>query len=357
MRYPPATPSLIHAARLRLAVPLVAVLATAALAACGAGALPSPVVQPSPSAAIQSPTGTAAPSPSPIAFPMTLTDDEGTSVTIPSAPRKIVSLTPASTEILFAIGLGPEVVGRTEADDYPPEAAAVPTVASYTAVDVEKIVGLGADLVIAGGNGFNPPDSIAKLRSLGIPVVVVYAKDVQGVFDDIRLVGRASGASPAADDLAASMASQFDAIRTATSGLEEPLVFYEIDASSKIYTAADDSFLAEMIGIAGGKPLTTGSATNYELPLEQLVSANPSIILLGDAAYGVTADQVRARSGWGTIAAVRAGAIEPVDDVVITRPGPRLVQGLLDLVAAIHPELGLGPSGSPVPQASAAATP
>jgi iron complex transport system substrate-binding protein len=331
------------APRFRAAFLTLAWLGTIALAACG-GTAPSPSAAPLATAsAVPTEAPSTLPSASPIAYPLMLTDDEGTRVTIPTPPMRIVSLTPATTEILFAIGLGPQVVGRTEADDYPAAAASIPSVASYTAVDVEKIVGLGADLVIAGGNGFNPPDAIAQLRSLGIPVVVVYAQDVQGVFDDVRLVGQAAGASAAASRLADSMASQFDAIRAATDGLERPLVFYEIDASSKIYTAADDSFLAEMITIAGGTPLTTGSTTNYEISLERLISANPSIILLGDAAYGVTADQVKARSGWGSIDAVKSGAIHPVDDVVITRPGPRLVQGLLDLVQAIHPELVPGP--------------
>jgi iron complex transport system substrate-binding protein len=340
MRHPPASSALLRAAF---------VLVALVLAACGgAGPSPSAAALANPSAA-PAPGASIAPSASPIAYPLTLTDDEGTKVTIPAPPKKIVSLTPATTEILFAIGLGPDLVGRTEADDYPAAAASVEAVASYTAVDVEKIVGLGADLVIAGGDGFNPPDSIAKLRSLGIPVVVVYAADVEGVLDDIRLVGQAAGASAAASSLADSMAAQFDAVRSATNGLERPLVFYEIDASSKIYTAADDSFLAEMLTIAGGKPLTTGSTTNYEISLEQLVSANPSIILLGDAAYGVTPDQVKARAGWGTIAAVQGGAIDPVDDVVITRPGPRLVQGLLALVRAIHPELTLDSVESSTP--------
>ncbi|HJW21953.1 MAG TPA: ABC transporter substrate-binding protein [Candidatus Limnocylindrales bacterium] len=318
-------------------------LVTAAVAGCGgSGSSPSAIALASAGQSPGSTTGTQ-PSASPASYPLTLTDDEGTQVTIPTAPRKIVSLTPATTEILFAIGLGPKVVGRTEADDFPAAAATVETVASFTAVDVEKIVGLGADLVIAGGNGFNPPDSIAKLRSLGIPVVVVYAKDVRGVLDDIRLVGRAAGAGSPAADLATSMAAQFDAVRAATAGIERPLVFYEIDASSKIYTAADDSFLAEMITIAGGQPLTTGSTTSYEISLEKLVSANPAVILLGDTASGVMPGQVAARAGWGTIAAVISGSIYPVDDVVITRPGPRLVQGLVDLVRAIHPELGFPP--------------
>ena len=327
------------------------------LAACsGAVASPSsPPAVPSPTAAPGSALPSLAPSPSPAAFPTTLTDDEGTAVTIASVPRKIVSLTPATTEILFALGLGPSLVGRTGSDDFPPQASAIPVVASYTGVDVEKIVAASPDLVLAGGDGFNPPADIAKLRSLHVPVLVVYAPTVEGVFDDIRLIGKATGATGPANALADSMGRQFDAIRTATSGAEHPKVFYEIDATSAIYTAADESFLAEMLSDAGGTPVTTGSTTDYAIPLEKLVAANPQVILLGDAAYGVTAGQVEARSGWSTIAAVQSGSIFPIDDVVVTRPGPRLVLGLIDLVRVIHPELGIAPLRTAVPTASSAA--
>jgi cobalamin transport system substrate-binding protein len=304
------------------------------------------------------PPSVAAPSvaitPTALSYPLGLTDDEGTLVTIPAAPARIVSLTPATTETLFAIGAGPKIVGRTDSDDYPAQASSIPIVVSLGVLDVEKIVGLAPDLVVAGGNGFNSPDSIAKLRSLGIPVVVVYAPTVDGVLDDIRLIGLAAGAPDAANALADSMSTQIDAINAITDPIEPPTVFYEIDASSKIYTAADQSFLAEMITIAGGIAVTTGSTASYEISLEQLIDADPAVILLGDAAYGVTPDQVKARSGWGTISAVATGSIYPVDDTVITRPGPRLVQGLLDLVRAIHPELDLGPLGSGGPASSAA---
>ncbi|HEV2005419.1 MAG TPA: ABC transporter substrate-binding protein [Candidatus Limnocylindrales bacterium] len=322
--------------------------------ACSAGSA-------SPSAGAFAPTFAAtlalAPTTAAAAFPVTLTDDEGTAVTIPSKPQKIVSLTPASTEILFAIGAGPRVVATTNFDDYPPEAIPLPDVATFTSVDAEKIVGLGTDLVIAGGNNFNPPASIAKLRSLNIAVIVTYAKDVAGVLADIGLVGKAAGESAAADSLATSMSAQFDAIRAVTSGAPHPKVFYELDATSKIYTTTDASFLQEMVQIAGGDPITTGSTTNSEISLEQLIAANPAVIVLGDAPYGATPGQVKARPGWATIQAVQTGAIVGVDGNVIARPGPRLVLGLLDLLRAIHPEIAL-PSGlpSPVPAASPAAS-
>ena len=184
---------------------LLPVLLLVGCASAGPSSTPIPTVAQA--------TPTAVPTATPVAYPLTLTDDEGTSVTIPAKPTKIVSLTPATTEILFAIGAGPRVVATTDFDDYPPEAVALPDVASYTSVDAEKIVGLRTDLVIAGGNGFNPPDAITKLRSLNIPVVVTYGSNVAGVLADIRLVGQAAGDADAADTLASSMGAQFDAVR------------------------------------------------------------------------------------------------------------------------------------------------
>lgn len=331
----------------RLRAHPIVVLALAALlvAACGAAAtpVPSPTAA-SPTAGPATPTPTPAVEPTPAAaFPLTLVDDEGTSVALPARPERIVSLTPATTEILFAVGAGPRVVATTDFDDYPPEAVPLPDVATYQGVDVEKIVGLEADLVVAGGNGFNSPEALARLRSLGIPVLVVYAPDVATVLADIELVATAAGEAVAGAALAATMRTEIDAITAAVTadGGPRPRVFYELDATKEIYGPADDSFIAEMISLAGGDPITTGSPTVYSIPLETLIAADPEVVVLGDAAYGVTAEQVVARPGWGGITAVREGAIRPVDDVVVTRPGPRLAEGLRALALAIDPAVVL----------------
>ena len=320
------------------------------LAACnGAGA---PSASPSPTAVAATATATATPIPSPSlapAFPATLTDDEGTAVTIPAEPRKIVSLTPAVTETLFALGAGPRVIATTDFDDYPPAALKLPHVASYTSVDVEKIVGMAADLVIAGGNSFNPPEAITRLRGLGIPVLVVYAPNVATVLKDIRLIGSAVGLAAAATTMTDTMQADFDAVSGATAGLPKPRTFYELDTSTgPIYTVADSSFTQEMIVLAGGDPITTGSKTDFAIPLEKLIKADPQLMLLGDAAYGVTADQVRARAGWKVMTAVKTGQIRPVNDLIVTRPGPRLAAGLRELALAIHSDLVL-PSSAPIP--------
>ncbi len=141
-----------------------------AVAACSTGPGATPTIPPDATGSIQpATTGTPMPSPS-AAFPVSLTDDEGTKVELPAEPTKIVSLTPAATETLFALGVGDRIVGKVEDFSlFPPEAAAIPDVAKFGEVDVEKIVGLEADLVIAGGNNFNPPDAIAQLRAARRP--------------------------------------------------------------------------------------------------------------------------------------------------------------------------------------------
>ena len=315
-----------------------AIVLTLAIVACagpaGSGSTPPP----------STPAATATPAPT-AAFPITLTDDEQTEITIPSEPRRIVSLTPAATEILFAIGAGDRVVAKVEdITPWPPDADDLPVVATFQGVEVERIVDIDPDLVIAGGVGFTDPEAVAQLRRLQIPVIVVYADSTDGAFRDIELIGDAVGEGPAARDLTASMRAAFDQVEAATAGLPKPRVFYEIDATSKIYTPAEGSVYAEMLNLAGSEPLLTDRS--YEISLEEIVAFDPEIILLGSPF--ATPEQVGDRPGWGGIAAVRNGKIVPVNDTIITRPGPRLVDGLRALARAIHPDVELPePSAEP----------
>jgi iron complex transport system substrate-binding protein len=329
------------------------------LSACGSSGA-SPSVAPASAAATARPTTTPTESPSHIAaFPATLTDDEGTSVTIPAEPEQIVTLTNAATETMFELGLGDRVVGKVEDFTvYPPEAAAVPDVAKFGSVDVEQIVAAGTDLVIAGGSNFNPPESIAKLRQLGIPTVVIFAEDMPGALADIELMGTAVGRPEEAAAITADIQGAIDEVTAATAALDEPRVFYELDASNGYFGPAPDYFGTEMIEIAGGDPLTSGTDGVYQIEPEKILEFDPQVVLLGDAAYGVTPEQVAARPGWDVLSAVKDGAIRPIDDIIVTRPGPRLGDGLRTLALAIHPDLALpGASASASPAASASATP
>lgn len=352
-------------AHLRPAPVLLALMAALLLGACSAGPAATPTLAPAtpvpsaaaPGASATAPaTASATPSavpPAAAAFPVTLTDDEGTSVTIPAEPKRIVSLTPAVTETLFALGVGDRIVGKSQ--DvllYPPEAGSIPDVEKFdgsaVVVDVEKIVADKADLVIAGGNFGTPPDAVQKLRALGIPVLVLYAPDVSTVYSDIGLQGQAVGRPAEAAAILGQMQAAFTGVADAVAGAARPRVFYEIDATGAFYGPADTSFLAEMISLAGGDPITTGSPDKYDISAERLLTADPQVILLGDATYGVTPADVAKRPGWSTMTAVKDGAIRPIDDTTITRPGPRLFSGLELLAAAIHPDLAI-PSASPIP--------
>ncbi len=306
------------------------------LAACaGAAATPIPTIAPAPTAALTAaPTATPAP-----VFPLTITDDEGTAVTIAAEPRRIVALTPAATETLFAIGAGGRVVAKVEdITPYPPEADGLPIVATYQGVDIEQIVALQADLVFAGGLGFTPPAAVAQLRGIGIPVVVLYAESIDEALAGIETVGAATGASSRAATLVAGMRAEVDRLAGLTANLDRPRTFYEIDATSDIYTVPAGSLYEELLILAGADPITTNSS--YQISLEQLILADPAVILLGDGGYTTAAD-VTARPNWSGIRAVVDGKIFPVEDTLITRPGPRLVDGIRALIAVLHPEVQL----------------
>jgi cobalamin transport system substrate-binding protein len=292
----------------------------------------------------------------------TLVDDTGTTVTVPAIPQRVISLSPAITEIAFAAGAGDRLVGGTDFDDYPPEAPALPDVATYQGVLMEQLVALDPDLVLASGNGLTPDADIARMRDLGYPVVVTYSTSVDDVLTDIQLIGTALGgdATPGADALATRMRTDLaDIERLAAAAASRPRTFYETGDDPELYGVAPGSFAADMVERGGGEAITTGDPAVWTMPVERLVAADPQVILLGDAAYGVCPDTVAARDGWADLSAVRSGSIEPVNDIVITRPGPRLAQGLASVTRAIHPELAAELSSYPAdpPMCSATASP
>jgi iron complex transport system substrate-binding protein len=298
-------------------------------------------------------------------FPITVIDDDGTHVTLEAAPDRVISLSPANTEIVFGLGEGDRLVGGSAFDDYPAEAAPLPDVVTFdTGVIMEQVVALEPDLVLAAGNNFTPTADIERMRRLGYPVIVVYAETVDEVLEDIQLIGDALGDGPDARAMVAQMDAELDEVTAAVSATTtRPRTFYQIGSEPEIYAPAPDSFVADMVERAGGDPITTSDPAVFSIPVEQLVAADPEVIVVGDALYGVCPDAVMARPGWETMTAVVNGDVRPVNDIVVTRPGPRLAEGLASLALAIHPELDLSgieiesppctETGSPAPSASA----
>jgi iron complex transport system substrate-binding protein len=314
-----------------------AVAAALLLAACGA--IGGDASAPAESAGVDA--SATAPAP----FPVTLTDARGSDVTLTAPPQRIVSLAPSNTEIVCALGGCDRIVAVTDYDDHPPEVTELPKVVIQTQVDVEAVVAAEPDLVLAAGNELTPTSVIEQLDGLGIAVLTLYPETLEEVTADIVLIGRAIGAGAEAADLVDEIEDRVDAVVAAVDGADRPRTLYEVfHAEGTTYTAGAGSFLASLVELAGGEPVT-GDAQGV-IGAEDLVAADPELVLLGTASYdpsladpAAALDAVRQRPGWSDLAAVTDGRVVPyLDDIVTTRPGPRIVDGLEALARAIHPE-------------------
>ena len=276
---------------------------------------------------------------SPASAAITLTDGLGRSVVLNEAAQRVVSLAPSNTEILFAVGAGEQVIGRDEFSDYPAEAAAIESVGgSMGEYSVEAIVALQPDLVLAAE--INSPELVKQLEDLGLTVYyLANPTTLEEMYVNLEIVAQLTGEDPTklTDSLKARVTAVDEKIMPLSA---RPSVFYEIDATdpTKPYTYGPGTFGDLLITRAGGFNIGGALTDAYpQISLEQIVVSNPSIILLGDSMWGVTVEAVTARPGWETIEAVKSNQIFPIDDNLISRPGPRLVDGLEQLAKLLHP--------------------
>ena len=305
----------------------VLVLAAVALAACGGA---------SGSSGASSPT----------AGPLTATDDSGHQVTLTAPAARVVSLAPANTEIAFAIGAGAKLVAGTSYDDYPAAAKALPKIGDFQSPSVEKIVSFQPDLVLAAGGiqaGLR-----TKLENLGIKVFVVDPSTLDGVYTDLTGLGRLMGVSAQATKVVADMKLRAGAVEQRVAGLTRPAVFVEI-YSKPLMTAGKSTFIDDLVGLAGGTNIGSAAGSGYPaFSSEVLFKDNPDVYI---ATTGSMANptQIAKRSGYDGLKAVKNGRVYVIEDNLLVRPGPRLVDGLEQLARAIHPEV----FGSPSPSVSA----
>ncbi len=317
--------------RRRINLMLILALAAVFAAACSPAATPTPA-QTAPPLPAATPTGES----------VTLTDGLGREVTLQSAPQKVVSLAPSNTEILFALGAAGQVVGRDEFSDFPAEAKALPSIGgSMGQYDMEAIASLQPDLVLAAE--LNTPEQVRALEELHLTVYYLSnPKDLDGLYANLLTVGSLTGHTVEAEKLAGQLQERVTGIAAKLQNASaRPLVYYELDASdpAKPYTMGPGTFIDQLIQLAGGENIGGRLTSAYgQLSLEEILVANPDVILLGDAAYGVTPDVVAARPGWSAIQAVKNGKVHPFDDNLVSRPTPRLVDGLEALARLIHPE-------------------
>ncbi len=308
--------------------------ALASLIACA----PAPTPTPQPTVV---PINTTIPA-TPTSSTITVTDSANRSVTIAGAPKRIVSLAPSTTEIAFALGLGERVVAVDTFSDYPADAKKIATIKTFP-LNLEQIVSLKPDLVLAAG--ITSLDDVKKISDLKLTVLVVGAPATtfDSVFADITLVGKATGADAKAKTVVDAMKQKLDALKAkAATAKIKPRVFWELDATdpAKPYAPGPGSFLNDLIALAGSVNVTATAKTPYaQVNAEEVIAANPDVIILSDFAYGTTVESVKARKGWNVINAVKNDKVLPIDDNLVSRPGPRLVDGLEAALKLIHPEL------------------
>ena len=275
-----------------------------------------------------------------------ITDDHGRTVTIVDITERVISLAPSATEILFALGVGDKVVGVTDYCDYPEELAEkidtgeIQKVgAPFPGFNLETIVDLKPDVVFA--IGATVPDYVYDLDELGIPAIVLNAKDIDDIFHDIELVGEVSGKEEEAEVLVTDLKEDIDEIVAEVFGASIQVVFYGVDVSDPalMWTAGNGTFIDALINLAGGENIAGDLDGWPTYNLEDLVDTNPEVIVLGGANWGVSAEEVASRPVWQDLDAVKNQRIYAIDDTTLVRPGPRIAEGLELLATLIHPEL------------------
>lgn len=330
---------------------IITLLLVACMLVLGACAAPPPVPPAAPTSVptLVSPTG-GPPTIAPTTVPnsnapagLSVTDGAGRKVEFTASPSRIISLAPSATEIVFALGAGDKVIGADQFSDYPAAAKEVPRVSDGFNPNYEQILAAKPDLVLAAG--ITSPDALKKLEELGLKVLVVGSEQTtfENVMNDIELVGQVLGAPDKAQSVIEGMKSKIADVRARVAKATiKPRVFWELDATdpAKPYTAGPGSFVHELIGLAGGESVGGNLKSPYaQVSAEEVIQQNPEIIIMSDAAYGVAPESVGKRPGWDVIAAVKNNKVFPIDDNLVSRPGPRLAEGLEAAAKLIHPEV------------------
>jgi iron complex transport system substrate-binding protein len=285
---------------------------------------------------------TACGSASPNSGNLTFTDGLGREVKLEAPAQRVVSLAPSNTEILFAIGAGSQVVGREEFSDYPEAAKNVTSIGpAFEALNTELIVSLKPDLVLAAQ--INTPEQVKALEDLGLTVYYLSnPHTLEEMYDNLKIVAQLTGHEADADTLIETLKQRVIAVdEKMAPNSSRVSVFYELDSTdpAKPFTAGKGTFITLLIERAGGHNIAADLDDYPQMSLEQIVAADPDMIILGDSMWGITPEMVASRPGWENLSAVKNGKVVPFDDNLVSRPGPRLVDGLEQLAKLLHPEL------------------
>jgi iron complex transport system substrate-binding protein len=259
-------------------------------------------------------------------------DDEGTTVTVPAPPRRIVSLAPHATELLHALGAGGRIVAVSAASDWPREARTLPVVGDARALDLERIVALAPDLIVTWP--YTAPAQLARLRAAGVPVFVLDAKSISDLPAQMIRLGRIVGEEARARALAAASEARIEALRARYDAAPRVDVFYQI-WNAPLYTVGGRHLISQAIALCGGVNAFAAEALPApQVSVEAVLAARPQVIVAGTDGGRRPAwlDDWRR---WKSLPAVARGQLHTVDADLLHRAGPRFVDGVEALCVAI----------------------
>ena len=270
--------------------------------------------------------------------PSKFVDEVGREVSLPSFPKRIISLAPNVTEILFSLGLAEEIVGVSTHCNYPEKARDKVRVGSYISLDFERILSLKPDLIIATGAG-NTQEMVERLEKLGIPTFVIFPKDFDGILRSITDLGHLLNREKEAQQITQGMRVRRQRVLALTQGLYRPWVFLQI-GEAPIVTVGKGSFADDLIHLAGGENIAGGEEKMYpRLGMEEILKRSPEVIIVSSMnPKGNYETTLREWTRWKTLPAVRRGRIYLVDSDLVDRPSPRIIEGLEEIARILHPE-------------------
>ncbi|MBM7703803.1 ABC transporter substrate-binding protein [Metabacillus iocasae] len=276
------------------------------------------------------------------AFPVTLTDDVGEEVIIEQKPERIVSLLPSTTEIIFSLGLDKEVVGVSDYCNYPEATEKLEKVGAQQ-MNLEKILELSPDLILLQDYHYtNSLDSVKQLKDAGINVMIIKSgQSFEDVYESISLLGKATGQTEEANEVVGKMKQEMDEMKEKAKAItEEKKVWVEVSPQPDIFTTGTNTFMHEMLETIQAENVAGDQEGWIKMNEEQAVSLNPDVIITTYGYYIENPEQqVYSRQGWAEVPAVKNKQVFDVNNDTVTRPGPRLVEGVETLGKLIYPDV------------------
>lgn len=268
-------------------------------------------------------------------YPLKVKDSTNREIILKSEPKKVVSLAPNITETIYSLDKQNTLIGRTDYCTYPKETLKVQSIGSITDPDIEKIVQLKPDLVIA--SNLTKQDSLKKLEQLNLKVLILSnTESFENTYGIIKTIGTVLNANQKAYTVVSNMKQKVNDVETKVKGKSSPTVYYVVSyGKNGDFTAGKDTFIGKMLKMAGGKN-TADDVTGWNYSLEKLIEKNPDILICSNKFNSKAG--IKTSTGYKDLNAVKKNKLFEIDEDLISRQGPRLADGLEALAKIIHPE-------------------